>query len=88
MIQPDDVAATVFLSICRIGIPMSQPVPTEMFIRLRRRVPELDLQSLSLFCTAMRVPANPQGEPDCHMNTSGSLCVVLVRLILRTFVSL
>ena len=86
--QPDDVAATVFLSICRIGVPMSHPVPTEMFIRLRRRVPALDLQSLSLFCTAMRVPANSQSEPDSHTNTSGSLCVVLVVLILRMNVSL
>ena len=86
--QPDDVAATVFLSICRIGVPMSHPVPTEMFIRLRRRVPELDLQSLSLFCTAMRVPANSQSEPDSHTNTSGSLCVVSVVVILRTNASL
>ena len=56
LMQPDIVAATVFVSICRIGIPMSHPVPTEMFIRLRRRVDELDVEALSLFCTAMKVP--------------------------------
>ena len=53
--QPDIVVATVFVSICRIGIPMSHPVPTEMFVRLRRRVDELDVEALSLFCTAMKV---------------------------------
>ena len=56
LMQPDIVAATVFMSICRIGIPMSHPVPTEMFIRLKRRVDELDVEALSLFCTAMKVP--------------------------------
>ena len=53
--QPDAVAATVFMSICRIGIPMSHPVPTQMFIHLKRRVDGVDVEALSLFLTAMKV---------------------------------
>lgn len=62
--QPDNVAATVFMSICRIGIPMSHPVPTDIFIRLKRRADELDVTALSLFCTAMKVSRLSPGDPE------------------------
>ena len=52
--MPDNVVATVFYCICRIGVPMTHPLSTEIFIRLKRRVDELDIKALSLTCTTMK----------------------------------
>ena len=34
---------------------MTHPVPTKIFIRLKRRVDKLDIEALSLICAAMKV---------------------------------